>query len=103
MLSTSKVVFVLASVTTANQGFLGERELGLLQDGAVFLLMSRAAVVDFPALVREVTSGRIKAGIDVFPEEPVPADAPVRSAGDGAAARRTAPAACRKPCGSSAA
>jgi hypothetical protein len=34
-------------------------------------------------LVREVTSGRIKAGIDVFPEEPVPADAPVRSAGDG--------------------
>jgi len=47
------------------------------------LLMSRAAVVDFPALVREVTSGRIKAGIDVFPEEPVPADAPVRSAGDG--------------------
>ena len=83
VLSTSKVVFVLASVTTANQGFLGERELGLLQDGAVFLLMSRAAVVDFPALVREVTSGRIKAGIDVFPEEPVPADAPVRSAGDG--------------------
>jgi len=83
VLSTSKVVFVLASVTTANQGFLGERELGLLQDGAVFLLMSRAAVVDFPALVGEVTSGRIKAGIDVFPEEPVPADAPVRSAGDG--------------------
>ena len=83
VLSTSKVVFVLASVTTANQGFLGERELGLLQDGVVFLLMSRAAVVDFPALVREVTSGRIKAGIDVFPEEPVPADAPVRSAGDG--------------------
>src|SRR3989454_194530 len=61
VLSTSKVVFVLASVTTANQGFLGERELGLLQDGVVFLLMSRAAVVDFPALVREVTSGRIKA------------------------------------------
>ena len=83
VLSTSKVVFVLASVTTANQGFLGEQELGLLQEGAVLLLMSRAAVVDFPALVREVTSGRIKAGIDVFPEEPVPADAPVRSAGDG--------------------
>ena len=83
VLSTSRVVFVLASVTTANQGFLGKRELGLLQDGAVVLLMSRAAVVDFPELVREVTSGRIKAGIDVFPEEPVPADAPVRSAGDG--------------------
>jgi phosphoglycerate dehydrogenase-like enzyme len=83
VLSTSKAVFVFASVTTANQGFLGKRELGLLQDGAVFLLMSRAAVVDFPELVREVRSGRIKVAVDVFPEEPVPAADPVRTAGDG--------------------
>jgi len=78
VLSTSKVVFVFASVTTENQGFLGARELALLQPGAVFLLMSRAAVVDFPELVRQVKSGRIKAAIDVFPEEPVPAGDPVR-------------------------
>jgi len=77
------VVFVLASVTTTNQGFLGARELGRLRDGAVLLLLSRAAVVDFPALVREVSSGRIRAAIDVFPEEPVPADHPVRTAGEG--------------------
>ncbi|HET6439592.1 MAG TPA: hydroxyacid dehydrogenase [Anaeromyxobacter sp.] len=83
VLSTSKVVFVLASVTTTNQGFLGARELALLQDGAVFLLLSRAAVVDFPALVREIRSGRIRAAVDVFPEAPVPADHPVRTAGEG--------------------
>jgi len=83
VLATSKVVFVLASVTTTNQGFLGSRELGLLPDGAALLLLSRAAVVDFPALVREVRSGRIKAAIDVFPEEPLPADHPVRTAGEG--------------------
>jgi phosphoglycerate dehydrogenase-like enzyme len=83
VLSTSRVLFVFASATTANQGFLGRRELGLVPDGAVLLLMSRAAVVDFPALVREVRSGRIKAAVDVFPEEPVPAGDPVRSAGDG--------------------
>lgn len=83
VLATSKIVFVLASVTTANQGFLSRRELALLQDGAVFLLVSRAAVVDFPELIREVSSGRIRAAIDVFPEEPVPADAAVRSAGEG--------------------
>jgi len=83
VLSTSKVVFVLASVTTTNQGFLGKRELGMLQSGSVFLLMSRAAVVDFPELVRQAKSGRIKAAIDVFPEEPVPAGDPVRDvAGD---------------------
>src|SRR6202171_4711502 len=45
--------------------------------------MSRAAVVDFPELVRQRKSGRFKAAIDVFPEEPVPAGDPVRDvAGD---------------------
>jgi phosphoglycerate dehydrogenase-like enzyme len=83
VLSASKVVFVLASATTANQGFLGKRELALLQSGAVFLLMSRAAVVDFPELLRQARSGRVKIAIDVFPEEPVPVDDPIRdSPGD---------------------
>jgi phosphoglycerate dehydrogenase-like enzyme len=84
VLSTSKVTFVFASATTTNRGFLGARELGLLQPGSVFLLMSRAAVVDFPALVREARSGRIKVAVDVFPEEPVPAGDAVRAdPGDG--------------------
>ncbi len=78
VLSSSRIIFVFASVTTENQGFLGARELGLIQPGSAFLLMSRAAVVDFPELLRQVESGRIKAAIDVFPEEPVPADHPVR-------------------------
>jgi phosphoglycerate dehydrogenase-like enzyme len=78
VLATSRIIFVFASVTTENQGFLGARELNLIQPGSAFLLMSRAAVVDFPELVRQVESGRIKAAIDVFPAEPVPADHPVR-------------------------
>ena len=78
VLSGARIIFVFASVTTENQGFLGERELDLIQPGAALLLMSRAAVVDFPALMRQVESGRIKAAMDVFPEEPVPADHPVR-------------------------
>ncbi|WP_119304101.1 hydroxyacid dehydrogenase [Dongia deserti] len=78
VLSTSRIIFVFASVTTENQGFLGQRELNMIQPGSCFLLMSRAAVVDFSELLRQVESGRIKAAIDVFPEEPVPADHPVR-------------------------
>lgn len=78
VLSTARIIFVFASVTTENQGFLGARELNLIQPGSAFLLMSRAAVVDFPELLRQVESGRIKAAIDVFPEEPVPANHPVR-------------------------
>ncbi|HEY3145101.1 MAG TPA: hydroxyacid dehydrogenase [Dongiaceae bacterium] len=78
VLSTSRIIFVFASVTTENQGFLGKREFALIQPGSAFLLMSRAAVVDFPELVRQIESGRFKAAIDVFPEEPVPASHPAR-------------------------
>ena len=78
VLATSKVVFVFASVTTANQGFLGRREFELLPKGSVFLLMSRAAVVDFPELLRQANSGRIKVATDVFPQEPVAGEDAVR-------------------------
>ena len=79
LLSTCRVIFVMASVTSENQGFLGRREFELIQPGSAFLLMSRAAVVDFPEFVRQVETGRFRAATDVFPIEPVPADDPVRS------------------------
>lgn len=78
LLRRSRVVFVLASVTTENQGLIGKREFELLQPGSAFLLMSRAAVVDFDEFIRQVDSGRILGATDVFPEEPVPAHHPVR-------------------------
>ena len=43
----------------------------MLSLGSAFLLMSRAAVVDFPEMVRQARSGRIKVATDVFPDEPV--------------------------------
>lgn len=78
VLSESRVVFVFASVTSENEGFIGSREFGLMQPGSAFLLMSRAAVVDFPAMLEAVASGHIRAATDVFPEEPVAANDPVR-------------------------
>src|SRR3546814_9408710 len=44
--------------------------------------MSRAAVVDFPEFLRQVESGRLRAATDVFPEEPVAANDPVRRIGN---------------------
>ena len=79
LLAGSRVVFVLAAATSDNAGFLGDRELRLLPDGAVLALMSRAGVVDFEALVRVVAEGRIRAAVDVFPEEPLPAGHPLRA------------------------
>ncbi len=78
VLSTPRVVVVFAGVTSENQGFLGRRELSLIRPDAVFLLMSRAAVVDFPVFVDLVRAGRFRAATDVFPIEPVASDDPVR-------------------------
>jgi phosphoglycerate dehydrogenase-like enzyme len=78
VLSTSRVIVVFAAVTSENQGFLGEREFERIQPGSVVLLMSRAGVVDFPAFLRAVESGRFRAATDVFPVEPAPASEPAR-------------------------
>ena len=78
LLSSSRVIFILAAVTDSNQGFIGRRELGLIQPGSIVLLMSRAEVVDWRAFVAGAAAGRYKAATDVFPVEPVPKDDAVR-------------------------
>jgi phosphoglycerate dehydrogenase-like enzyme len=50
----------------------------MIAPGSVFLLMSRAGVVDFPEFLRQVKSGRFRAATDVFPQEPAPPDDPTR-------------------------
>jgi phosphoglycerate dehydrogenase-like enzyme len=79
VLSSSDFVFVVASVTSENQGFLGAEAFARMRRNAVFILLSRAGVVDFPALMEAVRSGHILAASDVFPEEPPARDHPVRS------------------------
>ena len=78
VLSSSDAVFVFASVTSENQGFLGEQELAMIRPGGLFVLMSRAGVVDFEALTAAARSGRLKVATDVFPEEPFFKDHPIR-------------------------
>ncbi|PZR00099.1 MAG: hydroxyacid dehydrogenase [Cereibacter sphaeroides] len=78
VLSASDVLFVTASVTSENEGFLGAKSFASMRPGAAFILLSRAGVVDFDALMAAVRSGHIVAASDVFPEEPLAVDHPVR-------------------------
>lgn len=73
-LASSRFVFVLATVTAESEHLLGARELDLMPSGARLILVSRAAVADYDAVLDRVAAGRLLAGIDVWPEEPVPAD-----------------------------
>ncbi len=44
------------------------------------MLISRSHVVDFDALTELVSAGRFKAAIDVYPQEPLPLEHPIRTA-----------------------
>lgn len=80
LLERSRVIFVLATPTSENQALLSRPLLERIRPGAVFVLLSRAHVVDFDALTELVLAGRFKAAIDVFPTEPLPLDHPIRRA-----------------------
>jgi phosphoglycerate dehydrogenase-like enzyme len=79
VLSESRFLFVLATVTGESEHLLGARELDLVPAGGRVVLVSRAAIADFEALYERIRDGRFLAGIDVWPDEPMPADSPFRS------------------------
>jgi glyoxylate reductase len=70
LLSTADVVSLHVPLTPETDGLISRERLGLLRDGATFVNTSRGAIVDEEALVAELVSGRISAGLDVFAEEP---------------------------------
>lgn len=78
VLTQSDLVFVVAAVTSENQGFLDAGCFARMRRGAALILLSRADVVDFPALIDAVESGHIVAASDVFPQEPLAADHKLR-------------------------
>lgn len=75
----ARVVFLLAANTSENTGKIGARHFSMMQKGSVVILASRAALVNFPALLEAARSGHIRAGIDVWPTEPIPPDEPGRN------------------------
>jgi len=79
LLGTCRVVYVLATPAPENKALLNAERIARMQNGALLVLISRSHLVDFDALTDALRSGRIQAAIDVFPEEPLPLDARIRS------------------------
>jgi phosphoglycerate dehydrogenase-like enzyme len=74
VLARSRFAFGVATVTEQTEHLLAGEQLDLLPLGARLLLVSRARVVDYEAVLDRVQVGRLLAGIDVWPDEPVPPD-----------------------------
>jgi phosphoglycerate dehydrogenase-like enzyme len=73
LLERSDYLVICAPSTAETRGLLGEAELARLRPGAVLINVARGEVVDEPALVAALRSGRLRgAGLDVFAREPLP-------------------------------
>lgn len=70
LLRESDVVSLHLPLTDETQGLIDARRLSLLRDGAALVNTSRGAIVDEAALVEELRTGRLRAGLDVFADEP---------------------------------
>jgi glyoxylate reductase len=70
LLAEADVVSLHVPLTEETQGLIDARRLGLMRDGACLVNTARGAIVDEEALVRELVSGRLRAGLDVFAHEP---------------------------------
>jgi glyoxylate reductase len=75
LLAESDIVTIHAPLTVETQGLLDARRLSLLRDGVCLVNTARGEILDEDALVAELVSGRIRAGLDVFAHEPHVPDA----------------------------
>jgi glyoxylate reductase len=64
------IVTIHAPLTAETDRLVDARRLALLRDGGCLVNTARGEIVDEEALVRELVSGRIRAGLDVFAHEP---------------------------------
>lgn len=80
LFAESHVVSVHLVLGDATFGIVGEHELHSMRKGSCLVNTSRAALVDQAALLDALRNGPLAAaGLDVFEEEPLPADHPYRS------------------------
>lgn len=79
LLSTSDFVSLNCDLNPTSYHLIGEHELRRMKPTAYLINTSRGAVVDEIALVRALLDKQISgAGLDVFEEEPLPEESPLR-------------------------
>ncbi|TMI85414.1 MAG: D-2-hydroxyacid dehydrogenase [Bacillati bacterium ANGP1] len=78
LLREADVLVLSCPHTPETEGLIGAEELAMLKPGAVLINIARGAVVDEPALIDALRSGRLgAAALDVAAEEPLPAGSPL--------------------------
>lgn len=80
LVASSDVISLHMVLAPTTRGIIGAREFGLMRPGTVVVNTSRGPLIDETALLAALSAGRIVAALDVYDQEPLPADHPLRRA-----------------------
>lgn len=80
LLPRADVVVILVPVTAGTRHLVNAEFLKAMKDGALLVNVARGVIVDTDALLEALTSGRIKAALDVTDPEPLPEGHPLWTA-----------------------
>lgn len=79
LLKASDVITIHARASAETRGLIGEREFSLMKPGAFLINTARGPIVSERAMIRALEEGRLAGiGLDVYDEEPLPPDHPLR-------------------------
>jgi phosphoglycerate dehydrogenase-like enzyme len=79
ILPSADILVNMLPLTSETRGLLDGPRLGLLPDGALVVNGGRGKTIAAEALIRELSSGRLRAVLDVTDPEPLPVDHPLWS------------------------
>ncbi len=80
LLNKSDVITLHVPLLPSTKGLIGKKEIDIMKNGVFFVNTSRGALVDEPALIEALKSGKVAgAGLDVFAKEPLDMSSPLRS------------------------
>jgi phosphoglycerate dehydrogenase-like enzyme len=79
LFAENEIIVELAPLIPATTGIITEHLLRLIPPGGIFVNVGRGAVVDEAALLRVAQDGHISIGLDVYTNEPLPADSGFRA------------------------
>jgi len=79
LLSESDAISLHLVLSDRTRGIIGAQDLARMKPDAILVNTSRGPLVDEAALVEKLENGNLIAALDVYAQEPLPADHPLRS------------------------